>query len=182
MTFRKLDERVAHDGGFIKVAVSTFEAKDGTTFTRELVRHPGAVGVVAIDGDDVVLVRQYRASLERELLEIPAGKLDVDGESTADAAVRELEEEVGLRPAPGALVEPLARYAVAPGMSDEWFDVFLVRTVTRCDALPQGAEEEAMTIERIPFDRAVAMATSGEIEDAKTIIGLLLARERLSST
>ena len=180
MTFRKLDERVVHDGGFIKVAVSSFEAGDGSTFTRELVRHPGAVGVVAIDGDDVVLVRQYRASLERELLEIPAGKLDVEGESTADAAVRELEEEVGLRPA--GPVEPLARYAVAPGMSDEWFDVFLVRTVTRCEALPQGAEEEAMTIERVPFDRAVAMATSGEIEDAKTIIGLLLARERLSSS
>ena len=180
MTFRKLDERVVHDGGFIKVAVSTFEARDGATFTRELVRHPGAVGVVAIDGDDVVLVRQYRASLERELLEIPAGKLDVEGESTADAAVRELEEEVGLRPA--GPVELLARYAVAPGMSDEWFDVFLVRTVTRCDAQPQGAEEEAMTVERVPFDRAVAMATSGEIDDAKTIIGLLLARERLSSS
>ena len=180
MTFRKLDERVVHDGGFIKVAVSTFEGPDGARFEREVVRHAGAVGVVAIDGDDVVLVRQYRASLERELLEIPAGKLDVEGESAADAAVRELEEEAGLRPAAGAVVEPLARYAVAPGMSDEWFDVFLVRAVTPCSARPQGAEEEAMTIERFPLDAVADLIASGEIQDAKTIIGLLLARDALA--
>jgi len=174
VTFRKVEESLVHDGRFVKVAVATFTGDDGaTTFTREVVRHRGAVGIVAIDGDDVVLVRQFRPTIERELLEIPAGMLDVDGESPIDAAVRELEEEAGLRPA--GPVTPLARYAVAPGLTDEWFEVFLVRAVTPCEARPQSAEEEAMTVERVPLSSVQALIASGEIEDAKTIIGLLLA-------
>jgi len=177
--FRKVDERVIHDGGFLRVVSATFEGPDGHRFDRELVRHPGAVGVVAVDGDEVVLVRQYRAAIEAELLEIPAGKLDVHGESGADAAVRELEEEAGLRPV--GPVELLSRYVVAVGMSDEWFECYLARAVTSCAASPQGAEEEAMTVERVRLADVPAMIADGRIHDAKTIIGLLLARDRLGA-
>jgi len=96
-----------------------------------------------------------------------------------EAAVRELEEEAGLRPV--GPVERLTRYVVAPGMSDEWFEMFLVRAVEPCDARPQGHEEEAMTVERVPLASVPALIADGTIEDAKTIIGLSLARERLSS-
>ena len=180
MTFRKVHESLVHDGRFVKVAVATFTGPSGEEFTREVVRHRGAVGVVAVDGDDVVLVRQFRPTLERELLEIPAGMLDVEGESPLDAAVRELEEEAGLRPV--GPVEQLCRYAVAPGLTDEWFEVFLVRAVTPCDARPQSAEEEAMTVERVALSDVPALIGSGQLEDAKTIIGLLLARDRLATT
>ena len=179
-SFRKVSEQVVHGGQrFVTVVEATFEAPDGSRFTREIVRHRGAVGVVALDDDGrrAVLVRQYRATLERDLLEIPAGMLDVDGEAPADAAVRELEEEAGLR-AVGP-VERLARYAVAPGLTDEWFEVFLVRSVEPCDARPQSAEEAVMTVEWVALDDVPALVASGELEDAKSIIGLLLARDRV---
>src|SRR4051794_13721714 len=96
--FRKRDERVVHRGSLITVAVGTFEDPDGEAFERDLVHHPGAVSVVAIEDDGrVVMVRQYRAAVDAELLEIPAGKRDVEGESPEATAARELEEEVGLR-------------------------------------------------------------------------------------
>lgn len=177
-SFRKVDEEVVHDGRFVKVAVATFEG-GGSTFTRELVRHRGAVGVVALDDDGrAVLVRQFRPALEEDLLEIPAGMLDVDGESPAAAAARELEEEAGLRVV-GDL-ELLARYAVAPGLTDEWFEVYLARATEACEARPQSAEEEVMTVERVALDDVPAMIADGRLHDAKSMIGLLLARERLS--
>ena len=75
--FRRVSERVVHEGAVVTFAVGTFEGPDGTTFQRDVVRHPGAVSVVAVDDDgSVVLVRQYRAPLDEEILELPAGKLD----------------------------------------------------------------------------------------------------------
>jgi 8-oxo-dGTP pyrophosphatase MutT (NUDIX family) len=176
--FRKVDEQSTYEGQFVHVAVATFEGPDGT-FTREVVRHRGAVGVVALvdDGRSAVMVRQYRPTLERELLEIPAGMLDVEGESAAAAAARELEEEAGLR-AVGDL-ELLSRYAVAPGLTDEWFEVYLARSVEPCEARPQSAEEEHMTVSTLRLDEVPALVADGTLEDAKSIIGLLLARERI---
>ena len=178
-TFRKVEEKVVHDGHFIRVAVASFEGPDGATFTREVVRHRGAVGVVALDGEGrAVLVRQFRPALEEDLLEIPAGMLDVEGESPAAAAARELEEEAGLRVV-GDL-ELLARYAVAPGLTDEWFEVYLARTTEACVARPQSAEEHAMTVERVALADVPAMIADGRLHDAKSMIGLLLAREHLA--
>ncbi len=174
--FRKLGERPIHDGYVISLVESSFEAPDGTAMSRDVVRHPGAVSVVPVDGDEVVLVRQFRAPVENELLEIPAGKRDVAGEEPAVTALRELEEEVGLTT--DSLV-PLARFYNSVGFSDEYSHVYLATDLRPVAADPHGVEEEWMTIERIRLDDGPALSASGEIEDGKTVIGLLMALRHL---
>jgi ADP-ribose pyrophosphatase len=174
--FRKLDERLIHQGYVIGVANATFVAPDGTEFERDVVHHPGAVSVVPLHDDGTVtLVRQYRAPLDRMILEIPAGKRDVDGEAPELTAHRELAEEVGLA---AVRLELLCRFRNSPGFSDEEVFVFLATELTDVPNAPDGIEEQSMTIERIDLDDVPALVGAGELEDAKTIIGLLLARER----
>ena len=178
-SFRKLTERPIWEGHVISVAVGCFASPDGDQFEREMVHHPGAVSVVAGDDDDekVVLLRQYRAAIDAELLEIPAGKLDVEGEGPESTARRELEEEVGLR---AGRLDKLAEFYNSPGFSDEHSVVFLARDLEQCDTDLQGVEEQHMTIEHVPIDKVPGLIASGEITDAKTIIGLCLAREALA--
>ena len=177
--FSKRGERVVHEGHVITLVDATFVDPDGETFEREVVHHPGAVSVVPVlgDGDTVVLVRQYRAAVEAELLEIPAGKLDVDGEAREAAAARELEEEVGYR---AGRLEKLAEFYNSAGYCDERSTVFLGLDLEPCELSAQGVEERHMTIERISLADVPAMVADGRLVDAKTIIGLTLARERLS--
>ena len=174
--FSKLGEREIHRGFVVTLVEGEYEAPDGTRMLRDVIHHPGAVSVVPVDGDEVVLVRQYRAALETELLEIPAGKRDVDGEDPAVTAVRELEEEVGFTT--DSLV-PLARFYNSAGFSDEFSHVFLATDLRPVEPSRQGVEEEWMTIERVPLDDVIEMISSGAIEDAKTIIGLLMALRHL---
>jgi len=176
LTFRHVGEERVFDGRFVHVAVATFEGPDGQTFEREVVRHRGAVGVVALTdgGTSVALVRQFRAAAGEDVLEIPAGMLDVDGESKEDAARRELEEEVGLR-AIGPL-EQLTEYYVAVGMTDEVFTLFLCRDTETCDARPQSSEEEHMTVEHVAIADVDGMIRDGRVRDAKTIVALLLVQ------
>ena len=174
--FTKLGERLIHDGYVISVANATFTAPDGTEFERDVVHHPGAVSTVPLHEDGTVtLVRQYRAPLERMILEIPAGKRDVDGEAPEINAHRELAEEVGLA---ADRLELLCRFHNSPGFSDEEVFVFLATGLTDVPTAPDGIEEQSMTIERISLDDVPSLIASGELQDAKTIIGLLLARER----
>jgi ADP-ribose pyrophosphatase len=174
VSFRKLDERTVHDGRFVHVVRATFEAADGSRFDRELVRHRGAVGVVAVRDGRAVLVRQFRPTVETDVLEIPAGMLDDDGESPEDAARRELEEEAGLR-AVGPL-EVLTHYFVAVGMTDETMTIYLCTDTERCAVRPQSVEEELMQVEEVALDDVPGMIADGRIVDGKTIIGLLLAQ------
>ena len=161
----------------IEVATGRFSSPDGDEFERELVHHPGAVSVVPVlDGDRVVLLRQYRAAVDRELLEIPAGKLDVEGEGADATARRELEEELGLR---AGRLDKLAEFYNSPGFSDEHSVVFLGRDLERCETSLQGVEEQHMTVEEVDLERVPDLIARGEIVDAKTIIGLCLAREAL---
>jgi ADP-ribose pyrophosphatase len=154
----------------MQLVAATFQAPDGVTFQRDLIRHPGAVAIVPVDGDDVVLVRQYRPALDRLLLEIPAGTRDVPDEPPLACAVRELAEEIG---ATAATIEHLTTYAVAPGVSSEEMHVFVARGLTFGAVAADGPEEQAMTIERVALSSVVDLVRSGEIVDAKTIIGLL---------
>lgn len=174
--FRRLRERSVHRGHAIDVVVADVETPDGEVVERDVVRHPGAVSVVPVDGDEVVLVRQYRAPAEKDLLEIPAGKRDVAGEPPEVTAVRELEEEVGYTTA--ALV-PLATFYNSVGFSDEYSHVFLATALTPVAPSPHGPEERHMTIERWPLDAIPAAIADGRIEDAKTVIGLLAALRHL---
>jgi 8-oxo-dGDP phosphatase len=175
VAFEKLSERTVHRGGIIDVAVGTFRGPDGATFERDVVHHPGAVSVVAVDSDGrVPLVRQYRAALDVELIEIPAGKLDVEGEDPADCARRELAEEVGLAAEEWEL---LCEFHNSPGFSDERHRVYLARGLSEVPDDRQGVEEASMTIEWVSLADAVSLAREGEVKDAKTVIGLLLALE-----
>ena len=176
--FAKQGERAIYEGYVISVASGTFVAPDGTEFERDLVHHPGAVSVVPLHDDGTVtLVRQYRAPIDADLLEIPAGKRDVHGEDAAVTASRELAEEVGL--VPGSL-ELLAEFYNSPGFSDEHSFVFLARDLTECAMERDGVEEDAMVIEHVHIDDVPSLIASGAITDAKTIIGLLATRERLA--
>lgn len=175
--FRKLGEEAVHRGHVISVAVGSFEAPDGERFQRDLVHHPGAVSVVPLHDDGTVtLVRQYRAALDGLLLEIPAGKRDVQDEPPETTAHRELEEEVGLR---AGRMELLARFHNSPGFCDEASWVFLARDLSGTEVAPDGVEEQSMTIEHVALEDVPRLIATGELKDAKTIIGLLAARERL---
>jgi 8-oxo-dGTP pyrophosphatase MutT (NUDIX family) len=178
-TFRRLGERELYRGPLITVARGTFQAPDGETFERDVVHHPGAVSVVPVLGhtSEVLLVRQYRAPVDRVLLEIPAGKRDVAGEPPVETARRELIEEIGMR---AGRLEPLAEFYNSPGFCDEHSFVYLALDLVPTKTDAQGVEEQHMTIERIALDDAPALIRNGSIVDAKTIIGLTLAREALA--
>lgn len=174
--FRRLDERVVHRGHVITVAVERFEAPDGSTFERDVVHHPGAVGVVPLHDDGtVVLVRQFRAPLGRSLLEIPAGVRDVAGEAPERTAARELAEEVGLA---AERYDRLALFHNSVGWCDEHVHVFLATGLSPVPDDRQGIEEHHMDIVRLPLADAPALIAAEEITDAKTVIGLTLALAR----
>jgi 8-oxo-dGTP pyrophosphatase MutT (NUDIX family) len=174
--FRKLDERIVWSGTLVSAGTGTFVDPDGNEFERDVVHHPGAVVVVPVIDGDVVLVRQYRAAIDDILLELPAGKRDVADEPVELTASRELEEEVGMR---AGSLEKLAEFYNSPGFCDEHSFLFLATGLTPCATSFQGHEEQHMTIERVPLDDVPGLIASGEIVDAKSIIGLCLARERL---
>ena len=177
--FRKLAERSVHQGHLVSVAVGMFAGPDGGEFERDVVHHPGAVSVVPVldEGTTVLMVRQYRAAIDRELLEIPAGKRDVQDEPPEVTARRELEEEVGMR---AGRIEKLAEFYNSPGFCDEHSFVFMALDLEQCDVSAQGVEEQHMTIEHVALDDVPRMIAAGEITDAKSIIGLCLAREALA--
>jgi len=172
-SFKKLSEEQIWEGHVVSVAVADFESPDGEVVEREIVHHPGAVVVVPIDGDEVVLVRQYRAPLDQDLLEIPAGKRDVDDESPEETAHRELAEEVGLQADSMILA---ANFYNSPGFCDEYTYLYLARGLTETPRSAQGVEEEHMTVERVSLSAVDELIATGQIRDAKTIIGLMLAR------
>jgi 8-oxo-dGTP pyrophosphatase MutT (NUDIX family) len=174
--FRKLGERIVWSGTLVSAGTGTFADPDGNTFERDVVHHPGAVVVVPVVDGDVILVRQYRAAIDRPLLEVPAGKRDVHGEPPLVTAHRELEEEVGMRA--GAMTQ-LAEFYNSPGFCDEHSFLFLATDLTPCATDFQGHEEQHMTIERVPLDAVPDLIAAGDLVDAKSIIGLCLARERL---
>lgn len=175
------EERTLHQGHILHLVEADFEAPDGSRFTREVVRHPGAVSVVPLldDGETVLCVRQYRAALDELLLEIPAGKLDVAGEDPEACAARELEEEVGMR---ASTLEPLAVFRNSAGFCDERSHIYLATGLVETATDLQGVEESHMTIEHVALRDVPAMIADHRLTDAKTMIGLLLARARLGLT
>jgi 8-oxo-dGTP pyrophosphatase MutT (NUDIX family) len=176
--FRPLGERERFSGGFLRLVTGTFVGPDGFTFERDIVRHPGAVCVVPLEEDrrHVLLVRQYRAAVAEAILELPAGKLDVADEPAVDCAARELAEEIGHRARRWTL---LCQFLNSPGFTDERTSCFLAEGLSPCERDTQGVEEHHMTIERVDLEDLDALMASGEIVDAKTIIGLQAVRDRL---
>jgi 8-oxo-dGTP pyrophosphatase MutT (NUDIX family) len=176
--FRVLDSSTLCDAGFLTVARKRVVGPDGAEFDRHVVHHPGAVVVVPVDDDGrVLMVRQWRVAVGAPLLEVPAGKRDVDGEAPSATAVRELEEELGRSP---RSLHPLCEFYNSPGFTDEYTYLFLATDLVGCDRAAASAEEHEMTIESIGFAEVDGLIAAREIVDAKSIIGLQLARRFLA--
>ena len=173
-----LDTSTVCEAGFLTVSRKRLLAPDGEEHDRTVVHHPGAVVVVPVDGDDALLVRQYRVAVEGEILELPAGKRDVPGEPPAETAARELEEEIGHV---AGRMELLCEFFNTPGFCDEYSYLYLATELEETARNAVSAEEAHMQIERVPLDRVEAMIASREIVDAKSIIGLLLAKQHLAA-
>jgi 8-oxo-dGTP pyrophosphatase MutT (NUDIX family) len=173
--FRRIGEQEVYEGSLISVARGTFAGPDGSPFERDIVHHPGAVSAVPLleHTNEVIMVRQYRAAVDRELLEIPAGKRDVAGEPPEVTARRELIEEIGMR---AGQLQWLGEFYNSPGFCDEYSYVYLALELEATEGSLQGIEEQHMTIERIGFDDVPDLIRRREIVDAKSIIGLMLAR------
>jgi ADP-ribose pyrophosphatase len=170
---KRVGSRTVYEGPIASVRMDTFRHDDGSEAERQVVTHPGAVAVIAHDDVHIYLLRQPREAVgEETTLELPAGKLDVPGESPLECAQRELAEEVGL--AAGEW-EELKRFYTSPGILEEQVIVYLATRLQWVEHRPDPAER----IEVAPWplddlDRAIA-----ECEDAKSLIGLLLFRERM---
>jgi ADP-ribose pyrophosphatase len=176
-----LNESTVHQGHVWHLATAEFVAPDGERFDRDIVRSPGAVGVLPLFFDpegspSVLLVDQYRPPYERVVREIPAGMRDVDGEDTADVARRELIEEAGLR---AGTVVHLGDIYPSPGMTDSVTSLFLATDCTPVDTDRHGPEERHMELVHLPLTEAIEMVLAGRICDAKTVVALLLAERRL---
>ncbi len=162
-----------YSGHVIDVYRASVRTPDGQIVERDVVGHPGAVAVVAIDSADrVILERQYRAAPDCNLLEIPAGKRDIDGEPPAHTARRELIEETGFD---AANWTELGSFYNSPGFTDEFSTVFLASGLIEVGSNLQGPEEMAMEIVRMPLGDVWHAMTAGEIVDGKSLIGLLWA-------
>lgn len=174
--FRVVETTARCRSGFLELVELRVTGPDGESFTRDVVRHPGAVAMVPVDGDTALLVRQWRAAPDRRLLEVPAGKRDVPGEEPATTATRELEEEIGRRP--GRLTK-LGEFYNSPGFCDEYTHLYCATELTATPRSGVSAEERAMTVETVHLDDVPALIAAGELIDAKSIVGLLLTRELL---
>ena len=173
---RVLKSRRVFEGKIARLRVDTVELASGRTAQREIVEHEPVVAIVPIDSDgNVVLVRQYRLATGAVLLEVPAGGVD-PGETPEDAAQRELAEEIGMR---AGHLERLAEFYVSPGFLTEYVYAFLATDLR--DSPAEADEDEDIAVVRMPLADAVAMVERGELRDAKSIAGLLLAARRVRS-
>jgi ADP-ribose diphosphatase len=174
MSFERTDSRTAWEGRIARVRVDSFRYDDGEEAEREIVEHPGSVAVLAHDGEHIFLVRQPREAVgEEALLELPAGKLDEEGESPLETAKRELSEEIGK----GARTwEQLTSFYTSPGFADEQCILFLATDLY--DERADPAENERIELVEAPIaelDRVIR-----ESRDAKSLAGLLWFRAYLA--
>lgn len=176
MSFERIGGETVWEGRIAKVRVDRFRFADGEEADREIVEHPGAVAVVAHDGERLYMVRQPREPVgEQALLELPAGKLDEEGEDVLDTAKRELAEEIGKA---ADAWERLTSFYTSPGFADEEVHVYLATDLH--DAEAETEEEERIEVVEIPLDRldeAIA-----DCRDAKSLVGLLWFRAYLSGS
>lgn len=181
---RVVASQVVHQGTYLQVRLDMIERADGTTAKRDVVGHPGAIAVLALDDDDrLLMVRQWRVPAGAALLEIPAGTLDVhDGviEDPDVAAPRELEEETGHR---AAHWRRLASFWTAPGFATELMHLYLATGIAgaAADGRLTPDEDERLELRAVPLDEAVDLVLRNEIRDAKSILGILWL-ERLRRT
>jgi ADP-ribose pyrophosphatase len=176
LTENTLSSELLYDGRVVHLYIETVRLPNGNIAKREVIKHNGAVAIVAFDTDgNVLLVRQYRQPTRRVLLEIPAGTLE-PGEAPFDCAVRELQEETGYKP---GKLESLGGIYTAPGYTSEFIHLFLATDLTE-SRLAQDADE-FIELLHVPLAEALKLIASGDIADGKSISGILLAQARQSA-
>ena len=168
MSEKTLSSRIVFDGRALRLRVDTVMTDNGRTTMREIVEHPNCVAVVAIDTiNNIVLVKQYRKSVEKELLEIPAGGIET-GETPVEAVEREMREETGLQP---KTVEHIGGFYSSPGFCTEYLHLYLATDLV---PKPLVAEDtEGIQLVTVPPEQIPVLINSGTICDAKSIAGLL---------
>lgn len=170
--FRVVSDEAIHDWYAFTLTRRTIADTGGGRHERCFVDSPGAVGVVAMTTEGaVVLVEQYRPSLDSNLLEIPAGMRDVPGEDPLETAKRELAEEAGLK---ARTWRHLGAIVGSAAVTNSRVEIFLATDLMQCERRPHGPEEENMTLRVLALEDAVGMVMDGRIVDAKTSVGLLM--------
>lgn len=174
LTERILSTKSIFNGRVFRVELSEVALPDGNTAGREIIRHNGGAAIVAVDDrNNILLVKQFRLAAGEELLEIPAGKLE-PGEDPAVCAARELEEETGQK---AGTLEPLFSMFPTPGYCSEQLHLYFARDLKAGQV--HRDEEEFLHVVRLPYQIAYQMVRNGQIRDAKTIAGILAAKELL---
>lgn len=169
---KTLSSKAVYNGRIFDVRVDTIR-EGKVEYDREIVVHRGSAVIVPVfDDGRVGLVRQYRHAAGKYLLEVPAGSLN-QGEDPESGAIRELEEEIGCR---ATKIEKIAEFFVSPGFLTEKMHVYLATDLT--ETSQNLEEDELIEIERLSFEQALDKIRRGEIEDAKTIVGLTIAAAR----
>jgi ADP-ribose pyrophosphatase len=172
---RTLASRRLYEGRIISLRVDQVERDDGHRSERDIVEHPGAVAIVAWDGERLAMVGQWRHAVGRELLELPAGTLD-PGEEPLSTARRELAEECALA---AEHWQPAARFYTAPGFCDEEMHLYLATGLRQTDA--SAPDDEAIERHWLTLGEALAAIPDGRLADAKSIVGVLWLARRLAT-
>jgi len=173
---KQIETKTVYQGLIVDIRRDIAELQNGSRAPREVVVHPGGVGIVPVTSDNkVLMVRQYRYPMEEELLEIPAGKLD-DGEDPMECAVRELSEETGC--IAGRYVDLGVSYP-SPGFCKEKLFIYLALDLEHGEM--HLDENELLCVEPIAIDELIEMIMANKIPDSKTIIGILKAKMYLDS-
>ncbi len=172
LTEKTISTKEVFDGRVVKLRVDTVELPDGNIQTREVIRHPGGVGIIAMDDDkNVLMVKQFRTGAKEVLLEIPAGKLEY-GEDPEECGRRELSEETGFV---ANEFSHLAKFYVTPAYCEEVINIYFAHgLVPSKQHLDDG---EFLDVLKIPFDELYKMVINNEIKDGKTIIAVLKLKE-----
>lgn len=170
-TMKKFEEvtvssKPIFQGKIISLQVDEVRLPDGRTATREIIRHPGAVAVLALHEERLIAVEQYRKPLEKSQVEIPAGKLE-PGEDPTEAARRELEEETGYR---CGTIRPVASFYTSPGFADEILHLYIAEDLSPGEQKPD--DDEFLSLERLTLEEAKRYIAEGRISDAKTILAV----------
>ncbi|ADG82195.1 NUDIX domain-containing protein [Thermincola potens] len=169
MREKLLHSDIKFKGKVLEFRLDTVELVNGKTATRELVIHPGAVSIVALDGEEIIMVKQYRHPVGEILWEIPAGKLD-PGEEPLHCAQRELYEETGCKAMDW---KHLNTFYTTPGFSNEIMHLYLATGLVQEEQSLD--EDEFLSVEKVSWQEAMSMIARGEIKDAKSIVGICLA-------
>lgn len=168
MMEKTISSKRIHEGKIINLRVDEVLLPNNKTSTREIIEHNGAVAMIAVnEKKQLLMVKQYRKAVEKVLIEIPAGKLELN-ENPEECAIRELIEETGYKP---NRITKMLDISTSPGFCTEIIHIYLAEDLE--DAYLQCDDDEFIEVIKINIDEAVAMIKNGEITDSKTIVGLL---------